>query len=337
MKRTLSLFVAMLLVLSLSACGRNNGEKFRWDDIELGSLLPAPKSYMGRIITNYDDRLSIYIYKTSRDGYKDYVSECKAMGFTIESDNADTSYSAYNEAGYKLDLWYNGNDEELRISLDAPMEMTTIQWPTNELVSLLPVPLSNIGVISSESSDRFFVYVGKTSIEDYNTYVNACSESGFSVDYQKGDDFYYADNTDGYHISLNYQGNNVMSVEIEKPEEAAVESIPSADGQETSSTDVPEPVADEAAGSADGVRPEFQEAMDSYEAFYDEYCDFLKKYSEDPTDLELLAEYGNMMSRLSDMNEKFEAWENEDLNSAELKYYLEVSGRVAQKLIGAAA
>lgn len=38
----------------------------------------------------------------------------------------------------------------------------------------------------------------------------------------------------------------------------------------------------------DGLRPEFKEAMDSYEAFYDEYCAFMKKYMKNPTDLKLL-------------------------------------------------
>ena len=34
------------------------------------------------------------------------------------------------------------------------------------------------------------------------------------VDYDKGDNYYDADNSDGWHISLKYEGNNIMSVEI---------------------------------------------------------------------------------------------------------------------------
>lgn len=34
----------------------------------------------------------------------------------------------------------------------------------------------------------------------------------------------------------------------------------------------------------DGMRPEFKEEMDNYEAFYDEYCDIMKKYVENPSD-----------------------------------------------------
>lgn len=81
------------------------------------------------------------------------------------------------------------------------------------------------------------------------------------------------------------------------------------------------------------IRPEFKEAMDSYEAFYDEYCDFMKKYLENPMDMTLLAEYVDMVEQLGEMDEMFETWENNDLSDAELKYYLEVSGRIMQKMI----
>ena len=85
--------------------------------------------------------------------------------------------------------------------------------------------------------------------------------------------------------------------------------------------------------STGGLRPEFKKAMDSYEAFYDEYCDFMIKYKENPTDMRLLAEYSDMLIRLSEMEEAFEAWEDEDLSNEELAYYLEVTNRITQKLL----
>ncbi len=85
------------------------------------------------------------------------------------------------------------------------------------------------------------------------------------------------------------------------------------------------------------MRPEFKEAMDSYEAFYDEYCNILKKYAENPSDMKLLADYTDMLTKATEMAEKFDAWENSDMNSAELKYYLDVNNRVTQKLLELAA
>lgn len=109
----------------------------------------------------------------------------------------------------------------------------------------------------------------------------------------------------------------------EKPEEAE----PS---QEPAESDAP-------SGPEAGIRPEFQEAMDSYEAFYDQYCDILETYSENPTDLDILGEYSDMLLKSAEMSKAFEKWEDEELSEAELAYYLEVNNRVAQKLLAVAS
>ena len=83
----------------------------------------------------------------------------------------------------------------------------------------------------------------------------------------------------------------------------------------------------------DGMRPEFKEAMDSYEEFYDEYCDIIKKYSKNPSDMKLLSEYTNMLTKASKMEKKFDAWKNNDMNNEELKYYLEVNNRITKKIL----
>ena len=80
------------------------------------------------------------------------------------------------------------------------------------------------------------------------------------------------------------------------------------------------------------MRPEFKKAMDNYENFYDEYCAFMKKYKENPTDMSLLTEYTGMVERLGEMNEAFKVWDDGSLNDTELEYYLEVTNRVLQKM-----
>jgi len=84
---------------------------------------------------------------------------------------------------------------------------------------------------------------------------------------------------------------------------------------------------------SEDMRPEFKEAMDSIEAFYDEYCEFVKKYNANPDDLTLLTKYSEMLSQAVEMNEKLEAWDEEEMNMAEQKYYIEVCGRITQKLL----
>ena len=72
--------------------------------------------------------------------------------------------------------------------------------------------------------------------------------------------------------------------------------------------------------------------MDAYEAFYQEYCDFLKNFDEDSADLTILTKYYQLIDELEEMDESFEEWEDEDLNDEELQYYLDVNSRVLQML-----
>ncbi len=65
-----------------------------------------------------------------------------------------------------------------------------------------------------------------------------------------------------------------------------------------------------------------------------DYCDFIKKYSEsDGTDLELLSDYADYMSKYAKAIKDFEAWESEELNTAEMAYYLDVQNRINKKLL----
>lgn len=97
-------------------------------------------------------------------------------------------------------------------------------------------------------------------------------------------------------------------------------------------TTIPTTIPETTEALVDGMRPEFKAAMDSYEDFYNEYCDLLSKYTQNPTDFSLLSQYAGMVQKASDMDKAFEQWDEDDLNSTELQYYLEVSSRVLQKL-----
>ena len=81
------------------------------------------------------------------------------------------------------------------------------------------------------------------------------------------------------------------------------------------------------------IRPEFKEAMDSYEEFFNEYCDFMEEYLANPTDLSLLSKYADLTSEMLEVEEAFSAWDQDEMTKAELKYYTEVSARVSQKLL----
>ena len=114
-------------------------------------------------------------------------------------------------------------------------------------------------------------------------------------------------------------------------------------GEESSNNDDSDDASQDTESSIDtgtdeelveGMRPAFKEAMDSYEEFMTEYYDFMKKYSEsDGTDLGLLADYADYMRKYADMMQDFDAWEDGDLNTAELSYYIDIQARINKKLL----
>lgn len=73
--------------------------------------------------------------------------------------------------------------------------------------------------------------------------------------------------------------------------------------------------------------------MDAYEEFYGEYCDLMKRYEDDPTDLTVLMKYLEMLTKAEEMTEKFEAWDEDDMSNEELLYYMEVNSRVVAMLL----
>ena len=83
----------------------------------------------------------------------------------------------------------------------------------------------------------------------------------------------------------------------------------------------------------DGLDPDFKAAMDSYEKFMDEYVAFMKKYKSNPSDLALLADYADYVSKYAGFVENFEKWENKEMNAAETAYYIDVQARISKKLL----
>lgn len=81
------------------------------------------------------------------------------------------------------------------------------------------------------------------------------------------------------------------------------------------------------------LSPEFKKTMDDYEAWFDHYCEVMKKYEENPSDLELLSEMTDLLSEETVMLDEMEKMDQSEMNAAELAYYLEVTARIEKKLL----
>lgn len=81
------------------------------------------------------------------------------------------------------------------------------------------------------------------------------------------------------------------------------------------------------------LSPDFKKTMDDYEAWFDHYCEVMKKYEENPSDLELLSEMTDLLTEETAMLDEMENMDQSEMNEAELAYYIEVTARIEKKLL----
>ena len=126
----------------------------------------------------------------------------------------------------------------------------------------------------------------------------------------------------------------VRSVEIQKSDEEDESEVKSEPEGEAAKEEKAKENPKSRDKSVDGMRPEFKKAMDSYEEFMTEYCEFMKKYGEsDGTDLGLVADYADYMSKYAEWVKDFEGWDDGEMNTEEAAYYLDIQNRISKKLI----
>ena len=229
-------------------------------------------------------------------------------------------------------IWKVYNGIQMRNATPLGDEYDEITWPTSAIAQLLPVPedLSN-GVISSDREDYLSVYLGKLSKADYQSYVKQCKEKGFTVDYSSSDNYYFANNSEGYRLSVDYDvDRRMMDVSVSAP----VETTPTPEATpEPTETTTEEPATDDT--SSEEVDPDFKATMDSYETTINNYCDFMEKYNNaGPEDTAaMLADYTSYLQQYTETIDGLNSINEDSLSAADLAYYIEVNGRISQRLL----
>lgn len=192
---------------------------FEWPASGIALQIPEPPSTTGKITFNDDKNFGVKIGGIDQQQYEKYIEACKDMGFTIESEKDSISFNAFNAEGYHITLIHANSDSDLTIQVEAPELMSNIQWPDSSIVNRLPTPESFYGKICWEANYGFAVYIGNTTVEEFREYTEACYNSGFFINYKRGDTYFWADDTDGYHLNVKYCGNRVIFIRIDAPEE----------------------------------------------------------------------------------------------------------------------
>jgi RNA polymerase subunit RPABC4/transcription elongation factor Spt4 len=346
----LVVLVVVRVISSVGGSGKKEEKVFDWNTLVLCDVVPAPESNKGEIHTNTETKARISVSDVSDEEYRTYLNQCKEYGFTVEGESDSYGYDAYNADGYKLSLTrYSSGD--LTITITAPMELGTLQWPKSDLAALIPMPESDVGKVTSDSSNGFSLYVGQMSQEDFSEYTDACYDAGFSVDYSRGDTYFRAYDLDGNYLSVSYEGNSVISIEVKAPEETQ-EEVPEEEDEsvekpeevveavETAEEPIPEePALEESAPAeqlVDGMRPSFKEAVDTYEQFFNDYCDFMVRYNDSDDTLGMLSDYLNYIASYVDMMDALDELGDEDMNDAEALYYAAATLRIEQNLLDVA-
>lgn len=204
-------------------------------------------------------------------------------------------------------------------------EYTTITWATSGIGSLAPKPKSTKGKISIDSEDSYQATISEVSVDDFKSYVNDCKKKGFDVDYSSVDGMYTAKDKKGYDLSVYYQDDEeTMDIIINAPEQETTAEKTTKSSKKKSSK--------KSTSSSDNVSPEFKATMDSYEEFFNDYVDFMKKYKNSTDITSMASDYADYMTKYSDMMQKLNDIKSEDLSTADLAYYNEVNARITKQL-----
>ena len=193
-------------------------EEMNWSEHKIADIIPAPKSAKGVFDYENDENAQVVISGISVDDFKDYCEECKEKGFTIEAESNSDSYSAFDSEGNKLDISINAGNKELTIYVEYARDYKTITWPEKGIAVLMPVPDSLSVCVASDTNNHYSIYVENMTMEDCENYIKKCKDVGYTVDaWDFGDGYYSADydKDEEIHISVSYEGFNVVYIKIE--------------------------------------------------------------------------------------------------------------------------
>ena len=336
-----------------------------WPKTGLATMLPTPEKMRGEIRENSDDSFLVRLEGISQDDYWVYLEACKEAGYTVDAQqDLSDSYEAYSEDGYALKLTLWGNDS-LSVSLEAPEEMGALVWPTSGPGALVPAPESTVGKVVRDSAVSFEALVGETDRDGFAAYCDAVAAAGFAEDYRRDDSSYSAENLAGDRVSLDYEGFDTVRVRVNLADEAqepadektagmedadavsetpastdevpAAETMPvSGDGQDAAVTLEDDGASESAASDSvvpeDAVDPAFKATMDEYEAFFNEYVDFMLRYEDGGATAQMLVDYSSMMTRYAEVMQSLDAIDSESLSVADAAYYTEVMARITARL-----
>jgi hypothetical protein len=217
-----------------------------------------------------------------------------------------------------------------------PVSCEQYEWPNSDIAQKLPQPKSKTGEMESDSSSGFMLDVCDTSKAEFDAYVNAVSDKGYKVNYQKTGDSYSASAPDGSTISLQYEVNRkkIMSIQAQaaKPASEKPSTKPSQQPKNKDSSSGDDDAKESTQSPGSEQPADFRKTVDEYESFMNSYIDFMNTYKEEDDPTSMLKEYNDTMSQYTNMSKKWESIDTSKLSAADVEYYNAAQARVNEKL-----
>lgn len=229
----------------------------------------------------------------------------------------------------------------------------SITWPDGDFAKKLPALANQKGEVYSDSSDHVSIRLCNATRSSFDSYVKDAKKMGFTVDYDKSADIYTAKDAEGNEIKVFFmedeEDGNTMDITLGAPkseddskDQDSTDSQPTqkSQSQQQSQNTQQEQQSQQSQQSQQydpsQVSADFKASMDSYEKFFDQYVEFMKKYKDSGNSISMLADYTKMMQQYTDTMNKLNAIDQNSLSAADEAYYLEVMGRITQKLASVA-
>ena len=190
-------------------------EKLEFSDEEIAELKKEDISIHAKTEKLVEPGESVKIascFYYEDDGYS-YVKDIEHYNLvepdiaTIRYINHDKIYTTY----YDFASEKYSNEEETKVAY---------QWSKTDINTKIAKPEVKVVEVGIDDESSFSFEAFGMSIDQFSAYVDQCIELGFTLDASSHEEFYTADNTEGYNVYLSYNNeDDMMHANITAPEE----------------------------------------------------------------------------------------------------------------------
>ena len=282
-----------------------------------------------RITSEYNSTIS-----TVGDTVDSYVKNSKAVKewYVFLQEESDKLYKKINDNGIAYyNLLVNAVDLKDYKAWNEAMDKFYSTW--------------------NDTMDAYYKTWNDLTDKLYNKYSKILSGDDWSKMYSEHSNTWsalYSNYSDAWSLMYsNYSaiwsglcsGEKDIDKMLENAKEKSSKKNSTSDDKKSGQTEQKETAKKESSDSksVNAVTPKFKKAMDKYEEFFNEYVEFMKKFSKSTDTVSMLKEYNEYIKKYTETMQAMSKIDSKSLNNADAKYYTEVQLRINKKLMEVAA